>query len=55
VLSFKRQRYLLQTGGRSRYALRGQTVTGVEYPDGRVELLYGEEVLPFRSSTTPVK
>ena len=48
VLSFKRQRCLLQTGGRSRYALRGQTVTGVEYPDGRVELLYGEEVLPFK-------
>ena len=53
ALSFKRQRYLLQTGGRSRYALRGQSVTVVEYPDGRVELLCGEEVLPFKVFDEP--
>lgn len=48
TLSFKRQRHIIQTGGEPRYALRGQTVTVVEYPDGRIELLHGAEVLPFK-------
>ena len=48
VLSFKRQRYILQTGGQPRYALRGATVTVVVYPDQRIELLHGEEILPFK-------
>lgn len=48
VLSFNRQRYILQTGGQPRYALRGQTVTVAVYPDQRVELLHGAEILPFK-------
>lgn len=48
VVSFKRQRYIVQTGGAPRYALRGQAVTVIEYPDGSVELLHGAESLPFR-------
>ena len=48
VLSFRRQRYILQTGGRIRYDLRRQSVTVVSYPDGRIELLHGDEWLPFR-------
>jgi len=48
VVSFQRQRYLLQTGGRPRYALRGQPVTVVVYPDQRVEMLYGREVLDMK-------
>lgn len=48
TLSFKRQRYIIQTGDTPRYALRGQTVTVVEYPDGHIELLHDAEILPFR-------
>lgn len=48
ALSFNRQRYILQTGGQPRYALRGESVTVVVYPDRRIELLHGEEVLPFK-------
>jgi transposase len=48
VLSFHRQRYILQTGGQPRYALRGVTVTVVVYPDQRIELLHGSENLPFK-------
>ena len=48
VLSFNRQRYILQTGGQPRDALRGRSVTVVVYPDQRIELLHGEEVLPFK-------
>ena len=48
VLSFRQQRYIIQTGGAPWYALRGQTVTVVEYPDGRIELLYGAKPLPFK-------
>jgi len=48
VLSFNRQRYILQTGRQPRYALRGESVTVVVYPDQRIELLHGEEILPFR-------
>lgn len=48
TLSFRRQRYIIQTGDTPRYALRGQAVTVVEYPDGRIELLRGAESLPFK-------
>lgn len=39
VVSFNRQRYIIQTGGNPRYALRGLGITVVAYPDGRIELL----------------
>lgn len=48
TLSFRRQRYIIQTGGEPRYALRGNTVTVVEYPDGGIELLRDAEILPFK-------
>jgi transposase len=48
VLSFRRQRYVVQTGGQPRYALRKQTVTVVVYPDRPIELVHGEEVLPYK-------
>lgn len=48
VLSFRQQRYIIQTGGAPWYALQGQTVTVVEYQDGRIELLHGGKLLPFR-------
>ena len=48
VLSFNRQRYILQTSTRPRYALRGERVTVVVYSDLRIELLHGEEILPFK-------
>ena len=48
VLSFNRQRYIIQTGDDPRYALRGQTVTVVEYYDRRIELLHGAEILSFK-------
>jgi hypothetical protein len=48
VLSFERQRYIVQTGGQPRYALRKQTVTVVVYPDRPIELVHGEEVLPYK-------
>ena len=53
VLSFKRQRYILQTGGQARYALRGQTITVIAYPDQRIELLHGKENLPFKVFDVP--
>ena len=48
VLSFHRQRYILQTAGAPRYALRGQHVSVVQYPNGRIELLHGPDILPFK-------
>jgi transposase len=48
VVSFKRQRYIVQTGGAPRYALRGHSVTVIEYPDDRIELLHNNEILPFK-------
>lgn len=48
VVTFFRQRYILQTGGQPRYALRGQKVTVVVYPERRIELLHGAEILPFK-------
>jgi hypothetical protein len=53
VLSFNRQRYILQTGGAPRYALRGKEVTVVSYADGRIEILHGDELLPFKAFDTP--
>ena len=47
VLSFNRQRYIIQTGGAPRYALRGKEVTVVRYADTRIEILNGDELLPF--------
>jgi hypothetical protein len=48
VVSFHRQRYIVQTNGAPRYALRGQRVTVVEYADQRIELVHGKEILPFK-------
>lgn len=48
VVSFNRQRYIVQTEGTPRYALRGQAIIVVEFPDNRIELLHHSEVLPFR-------
>lgn len=48
VVSFNRQRYIVQTGGAPRYALRGQGVDVVTYPDGRIELWHGKERLPYK-------
>jgi hypothetical protein len=48
VISFRRQRYIVQTGGAPRYALRGQQIDVITYRDGRVELRYGQETLPFK-------
>lgn len=49
VLSFNKQRYILQTTGEPRYALRGANVTVVAYRDGRIEILHGKEILPFKA------
>lgn len=48
VVSFNRQRHIVQTEGAPRYALRGQSVTVIEYPDHRIELLHNTEILPFK-------
>ena len=48
VLSFRRQRYIIQTGGTPRYTLRGQAVTVVEYSSGPIELLHNTEILPVK-------
>ena len=48
VLTYQQQRYLIQTAGAPRYALRGATITVVAYADGHIELLHGREVLPFK-------
>ncbi len=48
VVSFQRQRYIVQTGGAPRYALRGKKITVVAYDNGHVELLAGQEVLPYK-------
>lgn len=48
VVSFNRQRYIVQTEGAPRYTLRGQAITVIEYPDRRIELLYDSEILPFK-------
>lgn len=43
VLSFRQQRYIIQTGGKPRYV-----VTVIEYSDRRIELLHSAETLPFK-------
>ena len=48
VVSFQRQRYIVQTGGAPRYALRGKKITVVTYAHGTIELLAGREVLPYK-------
>lgn len=48
VVSFRRQRYIVQTHGAPRYALRGKKIDVVVYADGRVELVAGQEVLPYK-------
>jgi transposase len=48
VISFRRQRYIVQTGGAPRYALRGQQIDVITYRDGRIELWHGKEKLPFK-------
>jgi len=53
ILSFNKQRYILQTGGAPRYALRGKEVTVVSYADGRIEILNGNELLPFKVFDAP--
>lgn len=55
VLSFNKQRYIVQTGGAPRYALRGQPVSVVSYAGGRIEILYGDEVLDFKVFDVPKK
>jgi transposase len=53
ILSFNKQRYILQTGGAPRYALRGKEVTVVSYADGRIEVVNGDELLPFKVFDRP--
>ena len=53
ILSFNKQRYILQTGGAPRYALRGKEVTVVSYADGRVEVLHGNELLAVKVFDEP--
>lgn len=53
ILSFNKQRYVLQTNGAPRYALRGKAVTVVSYADGRIEILHNDELLPFKVFDTP--
>lgn len=48
VVSFQRQRYIVQTHGTPRYGLRGKKIDVVVYADGRVELVAGNEVLPYK-------
>jgi len=48
VISFQRQRYIVQTHGQLCYGLRGQRVSVVVYPDQRVEVLHGKKVLPVK-------
>lgn len=53
VLSFQRQRYIIQTGGAPRYALRGRRVDVVVHADGRIELVTGGEVLLYKVFDSP--
>lgn len=48
VVSFRRQRYIVQTRGAPHYVLRGKKIAVIEYGDGRVELLAGKENLPYK-------
>lgn len=53
ILSFNKQRYVLQTSGAPRYALRGREVTVVSYADGRIEIMHNNELLPFKVFDAP--
>ncbi|MFN4148734.1 MAG: hypothetical protein ACK4E4_04200, partial [Rhodocyclaceae bacterium] len=48
VVSFRRQRYIVQTHGAPRYVLRGKKIDVVVYADGRIELVAGEQLLPYK-------
>jgi len=48
VLSFKAQRYIVQTEGAQRYDLQRKRITVCQHTDGRVELLNSEQSLPYR-------
>ena len=49
VVSFNRQRYIIQTDGAPRYDLRGQTVLVIEYADKPIELMHKGKLLPFKA------
>ncbi|MCX8566712.1 MAG: Transposase [Glomeribacter sp. 1016415] len=56
VLSFRGQRYILQTeGGSPRYALQGSKVIVAEHLDGSVTLRHGRETLSYRVFDAPQK
>jgi len=48
VLTYRNQRYIIQTGMAARYDLRGAKVTVVQYPDQHIELVHGKKLLPFK-------
>jgi len=48
VISFRGQRYILQTGGNPCYALRKQRITVVEYEHGAIELRHNGQTLAYR-------
>jgi hypothetical protein len=48
VLSFQRQRYIVPAYGNPRYALRHETVAVVVHPDQRIEIVHGQELLPYQ-------
>ena len=49
VVSFNRQRYIIQTDGAPRYDLRGQKVIVIEYADKPIELMHKGKLLPFKA------
>lgn len=49
VISFNRQRYIIQTDGAPRYDLRGQKVIVIEYADKPIELMHKGKLLPFKA------
>jgi hypothetical protein len=49
VISFNRQRYIIQTDGAPRYDLRGQRVIVIEYADKPIELMHKGKLLPFKA------
>jgi len=49
VVSFNRQRYIIQTDGAPRYDLRGQKVVVIEYADKPIELMHKGKLLPFKA------
>jgi transposase len=49
VVSFNRQRYIIQTDGAPRYDLRGQKVIVIEHADKPIELMHKGKLLPFKA------